>query len=145
MEQFWSQALEKTELAESDRILASRSLSRLEPSQIEQWYEVDNASIKTRFEMLAHIDLDANIHTYKEILPRTFNLVIKQQPSYDTEWILAEFEEAGYTMQALVRDNVQAIKMSRDKQEMELQYLQVKHKRNGLYLTLQFPLPPQDF
>lgn len=142
LEQVWGQILAESGMPVSEQPSLIEYLARLEQTDIARSREIEKASIKPRFRIMAEVHSDANIHAYPEIPPRTVNLILKRESDYDESWLIREMHREGFErvhLQPSGTEKVIAL-MDRDT-EIHLHYLTITHKRNGEHIVLQYKLP----
>lgn len=117
-------------------------LSRIDRTEISSTRRILGASIKPRLRLMSEIESEGNPHTYEEILPRTFNLIIK--PNVETfadfkplldDWARRE------TLMLNWRNDEECVLVF-DGFTLPLKVFPVKHKRNGIHWVCQMNMPP---
>jgi hypothetical protein len=129
-----------SDLSESDRERVIDSLSKLQQGEIAQSREIEKASVKPRLRLMAEVHEDGNVNHYPEILPRTANLVIKQEAGYDLQWLVAEFAKEGFRARVRKQGAEQWLSVATPNGELDFKVFSLQHKRNGLHLVLQLGL-----
>ncbi len=141
LEQIWQQILEASGMPQTDQKPLIEFLGRLEQTDIAQSREIEKASIRPRFRLMAEVHGDANLHAYSEIPPRTINLILKRETGYDENWLAREFRREGFDAVRIEQSGAtRFLALSHRDQELHLRFLTITHKRNGEHLVLQYGL-----
>ncbi len=138
--QVWEQVLDAGGVSAAERPHIIELLASLEQAEIVRTREIEQASVKPRLRLMAEVHPDAKLHAYSEIKPRTVNLVIKRESGFDDRWLQREFEKEGVKVEVVQRGDEKILLLRGHKNELELRYFVILHKRNGEHIVLQHRL-----
>ncbi|MEM3147196.1 MAG: hypothetical protein QXY94_06565 [Archaeoglobaceae archaeon] len=138
LQRVWEQILNESGVPEEQKQQLLPLLAQLEQSLIARSRHIEGASVKPRFRIMAEVESEANIHLYPEIAPRTVNLVIKREQTYDWEWLQKAFSADRVDVVVTPKGN-QAILEVRE--TTLLCCFSIWHLRNGEHWCLQWQLP----
>ncbi len=127
-----------TSVDEQTKIEIAREVAARGRESIAISRSLDNASIKPRLRIMAEVNADGNPHTYEQIIPRTVNLFLKENPEPQT---LGEACQAARLR--FVEEGVDA------SQTGGVVYIAgipstvhlIKHRRNGNFVVVQCTVP----
>lgn len=136
----WGQILDAVGITGIERDRTIELLGELEQGEIAQSREIEGASVRPRLRLMAEVHPEGNIHRYTEILPRTLNLVIKNEPPMDMNWLIQEFQREKIAAQLQRTDNKELVRVKIGNQVLVFHVLTINHKRNGEHLVLQMKL-----
>lgn len=139
----WAQILAQVGMDESERLALTSHLSELEQSDIAKSREIEHASIKPRFRIMAEAHAEGNPHRYDEIGPRTLNLILKQEETVKLDLLNSLFAAEGIQLDSLEKSgDTRQINLRHNGQSMALGAFAIRHRRNGIHLVIQYHLPP---
>jgi hypothetical protein len=142
LEEVWNQVLADSGVPEANRAAVVERLKELEQSSIARSRDIAKASVKPRLRLMAEVHPDANLHGYKDILPRTVNLVLKHEEGYDEERLRRRLIEDGCADATLERDGETVwLTLTVDGVTLRCKCFSILHKRNGQHWVLQWTLP----
>lgn len=114
-------------------------LARIARADISSTRHIPGASVKPRLRLMSEIETEGNPHTYEEILPRTFNLILK--PNVDTASEFPDVLNAWARNESLnvIWSNQSEFWVSKERGSA-FRVIPLKHKRNGLFMVVQSPI-----
>lgn len=145
LSQVWKQLFSEAGLQKIPNEVVE-ALSSLQREEIAISRHIDGASIKPRLRIMSEVENDGNPHTYREIPPRTLNLIVKtpvvEQAGDSDAWLLQSMEWFSQQAQAegLTVENADipntTFMVGREKISVDLRC--IVHRRNGRHLVLQY-------
>ncbi|GIV20102.1 MAG: hypothetical protein KatS3mg023_1853 [Armatimonadota bacterium] len=146
LREVWKQLLIESGLPQEQADEVVEKLSSLDREEVAISRHIEKASIKPRLRIMSEVESDGNPHTYREIPPRTLNLIVKtpvvEQASDSDAWLLQSMEWFLQQAQAegLTVENADIPKITfmvgREKISVDLRC--IVHRRNGRHLVLQY-------
>lgn len=133
MELVWGQILDAGGLTGAVRDQVIELLAQLEQREIAQSRDIDGASIRLRFRMMAEAHKDGNVNRYPEIQPCSVNLVVKMEQRM-LEELVGLFAVDG--MHAKLGEDAKNIQVHVQDKEIQFHISTILHKRNGEHLVL---------
>ncbi len=136
----WQELL-RGKATETELEQVAEVLSRIDRTDISSTRRIIGASIKPRLRLMSEIEAEGNPHTYDEIPPRTFNLIVKPNTDkYD------EFQQMldGWAQQEGLQlrwRNQGECELSSTNTVLIVHVFPMKHKRNGIHWVCQTKLP----
>lgn len=138
MELVWGQILDASGITGAMRDQVTESLAQLEQREIAQSRDIDGASVRLRFRMMAEAHKDGNVNRYPEIQPGSFNLVIKLEGERTLQALFPLFAMEG--LRASLGKDGKRIQVQAQDKEIHFNLSTIHHKRNGEHLVLSMGL-----
>lgn len=142
LQAIWGQLLDRRGVRGAERDGLLEILGGLDQSDIAQSREIEGASIRPRFRLMAEVHPDGNINRYSEIGGRTVNLVIKRERDMNLKWLMTEFERDGVITNLEESDGQESLSLQLGTQVLRMRVVTINHRRNGGHLVLQMNLNP---
>lgn len=129
----WKDILEQAGIPPELQEKVSTYLTNLEREDIAQVREIPGASIKARLRVMSEIHSEGNPHLYPEILPSSFNLILKQPEGCEPiEWLWKEFLKEGIRL-----DRTSNTHFYTDT-GIKFEVFFIHHKRNGKHIGVRY-------